>query len=62
MTKPVVRVYLRIIEIHSKNYFFLRQSFTEAFKPVLELTFIEQADIKLTEFQLPLSLPPKCWE
>lgn len=37
---------------------FLRQSFTVALEPVLELALIYQADLRLTE---SLLLPPSCW-
>ena len=47
-----------------KPYFFfvcLRQGFSVALQPVLELT-VDQADLELTETCLPLPLPPECWD
>ena len=42
------------------NFFFAfsRQGFSVALEPVLELAFIDQAGLELTEMCLPL--PPKC--
>ena len=40
-------------------FFFLRQGFSVALEPVLELALVDQADLELTEIHLPL--PPKCW-
>ncbi|KAM7328241.1 hypothetical protein ACRRTK_012333 [Alexandromys fortis] len=40
--------------------FFSKQGFSVALEPVLELNFVDQAGLKLTEIRLPL--PPKCWD
>ena len=44
------------------NVFFfpLRQSFSVALEPVLELALVEQAGLELTVIHLPL--PPKLWD
>ena len=34
-------------------YFFLRQGFSVALEPVLELALVDQAGLELTEFRLP---------
>ena len=39
---------------------FLRQCFSIALEPVLELALVDQAGLKLTEIHLPLL--PKCWD
>ena len=39
--------------------FFLKQGFSVALEPVLELILVDQAGLELTEICLPL--PPKCW-
>ena len=39
---------------------FLRQGFSVALEPVLELFSVDQASLDLTEISLPL--PPKCWD
>ena len=39
---------------------FLRQGFSVAFEPVLELVLVDQAGLELTEICLPL--PLKCWD
>ena len=39
---------------------FLRQGFSVALEPVLELTLVAQTGLELTEICLPL--PPKCWD
>ena len=38
----------------------LRQGFSVALVPVLELSLVDQADLKLTEIRPPL--PPECWD
>ena len=38
----------------------LRQGFSVALEPVLELALVGQAGLKLTEICLPL--PPDCWD
>ena len=38
--------------------FSLRQGFSVALEPLLELALVDQADLKITEIHLPL--PPKC--
>ena len=40
--------------------FVLRQSFSVALEPVLELALVDQAGLDLTEIRLPL--PPKYWD
>ena len=39
---------------------FLRQGFSVALEPVLELALVDQASLELTEIRLPL--PPECWD
>ena len=39
---------------------FLRQGFSVALEPVLELALVDETGLELTE--IPLSLPPKCWD
>ena len=39
---------------------FLRQGFSLALEPVLELALIDQAGLKLIEIRLPL--PLECWD
>ena len=39
---------------------FLRQGFSVALEPVLELALVDQTGLKLTEIHLPL--PPECWD
>ena len=39
---------------------FSRQGFSVAEEPVLELALVDQAGLKLKE--IPLPLPPKCWD
>jgi hypothetical protein len=41
-------------------FFFLRQSLSTIFLAILELTYIDQTILKLTDTHLPLL--PKCWE
>ena len=38
----------------------LRQGFSVAFEPVLELNLVDQAGLKLPEIRQPL--PPECWD
>ena len=47
---------------HSLRTFdcFLRQGFSVALEPILEVAFVEQAGLKLTEIHLPLLL--ECWD
>ena len=40
--------------------FILRQGFSVALEPVLELALVDQAGLELTEICLPL--PPECWD
>ena len=42
------------------SFFFLRQGFSVALKPVLKLSLVDQVVLKLTEICLPL--PPECWD
>ena len=41
-------------------FVFLRQGFSVASEPVLELALVEQAGLELKEIHLPLR--PKCWD
>ena len=41
-------------------YLFLRQGFSVALEPELELTPVDQAGLELTELRLPL--PPESWD
>ena len=39
---------------------FLRQGFSVALEPALELALVDQAGLELTDTHLPLS--PECWD
>ena len=39
---------------------FLRQGFSAALVPVLEIVLVDQAGLELTEIHL--HLPPECWD
>ena len=51
----MVKIYLFIY-----LFGFLRQGISVALKPALELAFVNQVGLKLTEICLPL--PPECWD
>ena len=42
------------------HFVVLRQGFSVALVPVLELALVDQAGLELTEIHLPL--PPECWD
>lgn len=52
------RVFVVVLFCLFHSFGFLRQGFTVALKPVLEIAYVYQADLRLTEIRLPL--PPAC--
>ena len=52
--------FLNILFVIVLVFTFLRQGFSVALEPVLELDLVDQAGLELTEIHL--SLPSRCWD
>ena len=50
----------REVQPYRNFFFFLRQGFSVALEPFLELALVDQAGLELIEIHLPL--PPECWD